>query len=434
VNLSSSTRLRISGTCVVAVAVATARALHVAYRAPDRAPGESILDYLILALLIALALVVLGQPQANGEMAPSLLGALSASLTALSIGAVVLLVAPESVPRFVVIAASTLIFGLLVVVTWLANLFIRRRGLIDRVVAIVDAHERASLIADSDTKLGREQPFTLVSCVDPSGDWQDVLATHSPTLVVLGEHTSSDERSLQRLEPVHANGVRIRTLDDFYDEWLGRLPVASIDRIALLSDVESVHGGYAPVKRTIDITFAVVGSIVLLIGLPFILLGNLLGNRGQLFFRQERVGQNGVPFEILKLRTMIVGAEDISGWTSNNDARITPFGRFLRRTHVDELPQVYNVLVGQLSLVGPRPEQVRYVRELEQQLPHYGTRHIVRPGLTGWAQVKYRYAASTEDARIKLQYDLHYLRHESLTTDLRIMWLTIRHLVRGGGR
>jgi lipopolysaccharide/colanic/teichoic acid biosynthesis glycosyltransferase len=106
----------------------------------------------------------------------------------------------------------------------------------------------------------------------------------------------------------------------------------------------------------------------------------------------------------------------------------------LRRTHVDELPQVINIFTGDLAVVGPRPEQIAYARQLEEKLPFYAARHLVRPGLTGWAQVKYRYAASEEDAYVKLQYDLHYVRHESLATDLRVIWLTFRHIVRDGGR
>jgi lipopolysaccharide/colanic/teichoic acid biosynthesis glycosyltransferase len=201
-----------------------------------------------------------------------------------------------------------------------------------------------------------------------------------------------------------------------------------------MGDIESVHGGYAPLKRAIDVALAALGSIVLLMLLPFVLLGNAFGNRGPLFFRQQRVGKGGEAFGIWKLRSMSPGAVDVSGWTTNDDPRITPFGKVLRRVHIDELPQVVNIFLGELSVVGPRPEQVEYARQLEQRLPFYAARHLVRPGLTGWAQVKYRYAASEEDAFVKLQYDLHYVRHESLATDLRIIWMTIHHIITAGGR
>jgi lipopolysaccharide/colanic/teichoic acid biosynthesis glycosyltransferase len=123
-----------------------------------------------------------------------------------------------------------------------------------------------------------------------------------------------------------------------------------------------------------------------------------------------------------------------SAWTAENDPRITPFGAWLRRSHLDELPQVVNILRGDLSVVGPRPEQPRYVEELEAKIPFYGLRHLVRPGLTGWAQVKYPYGASEGDAMEKLQYEFFYLRHQGLALDLRITGRTLRSVLGRGGR
>jgi lipopolysaccharide/colanic/teichoic acid biosynthesis glycosyltransferase len=164
-------------------------------------------------------------------------------------------------------------------------------------------------------------------------------------------------------------------------------------------------------------------------------LGDLVANRGPLFYRQERVGKNGITFPILKFRTMRpqAGAQP-SEWTTEDDPRITPFGRVLRRTHVDELPQLVNVLGGDLSIVGPRPEQPHYVRELVGKIPFYDLRHRVRPGLTGWAQVKYGYAGSESDALQKLQYEFYYLRHQNLTLDARIIGRTLRSVAGGRGR
>jgi lipopolysaccharide/colanic/teichoic acid biosynthesis glycosyltransferase len=128
------------------------------------------------------------------------------------------------------------------------------------------------------------------------------------------------------------------------------------------------------------------------------------------------------------------GADQPSEWTTEDDPRITPFGRILRRTHLDELPQLVNVLAGELSVVGPRPEQPHYVKELSGKIPFYDLRHRVRPGLTGWAQVKYGYAGTESDALQKLQYEFFYLRHQSLTLDARIIGRTLRHIVGRGGR
>jgi lipopolysaccharide/colanic/teichoic acid biosynthesis glycosyltransferase len=147
------------------------------------------------------------------------------------------------------------------------------------------------------------------------------------------------------------------------------------------------------------------------------------------------VGKGGRQFEILKFRTMrpVDGAGALA-WTEEDDPRITPFGAWLRRSHLDELPQVVNILRGDLSVVGPRPEQPCYVEELEAKIPFYRLRHLVRPGLTGWAQVKYPYGASEGDAFEKLQYEFFYLRHQSLALDLRITGRTLRSVLGRGGR
>jgi lipopolysaccharide/colanic/teichoic acid biosynthesis glycosyltransferase len=147
------------------------------------------------------------------------------------------------------------------------------------------------------------------------------------------------------------------------------------------------------------------------------------------------VGKGGVEFSIIKFRTMgpRTSGSLVDEWTSENDPRITRFGRTLRRSHLDELPQVLNILKGDLSVVGPRPEQPHYVAELSEKLPFYPLRHLVRPGLTGWAQVKYGYAGNETDALEKLQYEFWYLRHQNVRTDTRIIGRTIRSLFGGEG-
>ena len=154
-------------------------------------------------------------------------------------------------------------------------------------------------------------------------------------------------------------------------------------------------------------------------------------------FRQVRVGYGGKPFTMLKFRTMIPSAATADGagdWTSANDPRVTRFGHLMRRAHLDELPQAINVLRGDLSIVGPRPEQPQYVKALSEKLPFYGMRHVVRPGITGWAQVKWWYASNEIDTYQKLQYELFYLRHQSLALDAKICARTVRHVLLGWGR
>lgn len=177
---------------------------------------------------------------------------------------------------------------------------------------------------------------------------------------------------------------------------------------------------------------------LLLLTLPLMLIVALaikLDSRGPIFYRQERLGQHHRSFHILKLRSMTVDAEKpgVAVWATPSDSRVTRVGRFIRLTRIDEIPQVINILRGDMSFVGPRPERPAFVEKLITAVPHYADRAAVRPGLTGWAQVKYPYGASIEDARDKLTYDLWYVRERSLWLDLRIMIATVRVVLRQVG-
>jgi len=164
--------------------------------------------------------------------------------------------------------------------------------------------------------------------------------------------------------------------------------------------------------------------------LPLVLVGNFIANRGPLFYSQERIGKNGNPFAIVKLRTMIENAEkDGMKWAQKGDVRVTKFGKFLRMSRIDEIPQFINVLKGEMSLIGPRPERPFFVQELSQIIPFYETRHIVKPGLTGWAQVNSRYGSTVDHSLIKLQYDLFYIKHRSLFLDMNIIIKTLSTVI-----
>ena len=148
------------------------------------------------------------------------------------------------------------------------------------------------------------------------------------------------------------------------------------------------------------------------------------------FYTQERIGKNGKPFKIYKYRSMVKNAEtDGAVWATKNDSRVTPFGRFLRTSRLDEFPQFINILKGDMSLIGPRPERPVFVKELSQVIPFYETRHIVKPGLTGWAQVKARYGSSVDDSLLKLQYDLFYIKHRSFMLDVNIIIKTLSTVI-----
>ena len=265
----------------------------------------------------------------------------------------------------------------------------------------------------------------------------NIARAQRASVVVLDRHAQADETIVAQAGLLHATGVRVRTLSLFYEQWLGKLPVSELERVSLMFDIGELHRArYGRIKRLLDTVLAAGGLVALALVLPCVVAGNALANRGPLFFRQIRVGKQGRTFEILKFRTMTPGdgAGPTGEWTSEADPRITPFGSLLRRTHLDELPQVWNVLRGDLAIVGPRPEQPRYVADLTEKLPFYDLRHLVRPGLTGWAQVKYGYAGTEADALEKLQYEFFYLRRQSLAFDLQIMGRTVRSVLAGAGR
>jgi exopolysaccharide biosynthesis polyprenyl glycosylphosphotransferase len=187
---------------------------------------------------------------------------------------------------------------------------------------------------------------------------------------------------------------------------------------------------YLVVIRFLEIITSIIGLLIGTVILPLILLGNLLGNRGKIFYTQKRVGQNGKVFKILKLRTMIKNAEKNGAvFSQKNDIRITAFGKFLRKSRLDEVPQFVNVLKGEMAIIGPRPERPVFVKEISDIMPFYETRHVIKPGLTGWAQVNYSYGATIDDSLMKLQYDLYYIKHRSIFLDINIVFKTLSTIV-----
>lgn len=234
-------------------------------------------------------------------------------------------------------------------------------------------------------------------------------------------------------------GIRISDISQVYERLTTRFPVVYAHRntdILFSSPDQPWRRLYNACKRSADILFALIGLIGLILLTPFVALANALWAPGSLFYRQERIGKGGRPFSLIKFRSMLPDAEGHSGavWSPDHDPRITPVGRCLRKTRLDELPQFINVLRGEMSLIGPRPERPIFVGELVRQMPIYRARHVVRPGITGWAQVRYRYGNCVEDARIKLEYDLYYIKNRGFYLDLLIFLRTIPVLLRLRGK
>ncbi len=224
-------------------------------------------------------------------------------------------------------------------------------------------------------------------------------------------------------------GFKIREFTQVYEELLSKVPIQFIgkDFYKYFPFSRSNENKlYMFFHRTLDVLCSLIGLLLSIVLLPLIIIGNTIGNKGPLFYSQIRIGENSKPFRILKFRTMKVNAESNGiKWAQKNDLRITKFGNFLRRSRIDEFPQFYNVLKGEMSIIGPRPERPFFVNELSRIIPFYETRHIIKPGLTGWAQVNTRYGSSVNDSLTKLQYDLYYIKHRSVFLDFSIAVKTL---------
>lgn len=370
----------------------------------------------------------------TASLGATVAAAAGVSIAQLTLGSLLL-------PRFVVFASAGSLIPWFLACTVVANGGRKQERFHDRILLVAGGDEAAALRQELSRQ--PEHFAHLAGVMSPSeakaahrGEepMVDRAITLNVTVLVLDRLASADPGIVAQAATLHEAGVRIRTLALFYEEWLGKLPLSELERLSLMFDIGELHRArYGRVKRLFDVGVSLAGCVVLAALLPVLVVVNLVGNRGPLFYTQPRVGRDRSIFVILKLRSMRPDTGP-STWTTVVDDRVTPVGRWLRRLHLDELPQAVNMLRGDISLVGPRPEQPHYVEELAEKLPWYHVRHLVRPGLTGWAQVKYDYGASEHDALEKLQYELYYLRHQGFRLDLRIVGRTLRHLVRLGGR
>ena len=236
---------------------------------------------------------------------------------------------------------------------------------------------------------------------------------------------------VRELLDLRLRGVVIEDTSELLERLMGRLPLDGLNPSALIfTRGFNIKTSHQIVRRLISIAASFVGLAICLPFIPLIILAVRLSSPGPIFFRQTRVGLHGELFSLIKFRTMRQDAEANGAvWATKNDSRITPLGKFMRRTRLDEIPQLWNVLRGDMGFVGPRPERPEFVQWLTQEIPFYEIRHIVRPGLTGWAQVRYQYGASLEETKRKLEYDLYYIKHVSLGLYLLIIFETIKTIV-----
>ena len=429
-----------------AVAVALALWARIDYLGP--VPTTEFLRYragwfVVLPLLWPLLMVNLYDAHRAASWRETMRGVLVAAAS----GLVVYLIIYFTLEGSLVRRGVLYFLGLVVLFTllWRAGyVLIFTAPAFQRRVLIVGAGESGTALVQAVRSL-RPAPFQLVGLIDdePSKQGRDVagarvLGDNSHLLDLLEANAISDVivaitgalhgAMFQALLDAQQRGVQIVRMPVAYEELLNRVPIRYLESDWLLRsfvDELQVSAVYLLLKRLLDVIGGLVGLSLVAVAFPWVSLAILLESGRPVFLRQRRLGQGGRPFEVVKFRTMRQDAEadGQAHWAQHGDPRTTRVGRLLRRTHLDEFPQFWNVLVGEMSLVGPRPERPELVAELEKQIPFYRARLLVKPGIGGWAQVNYGKGASVEGSAEKLEYDLYYIKHRSLTMDV---WILIR--------
>ena len=272
-----------------------------------------------------------------------------------------------------------------------------------------------------------------VPCLGGMNQAEAACRRFGAQIIVPAVRAGLPETAMRNLLRLRHFGVEIIGIPELYERFLGRVPLDHLTASWLAAGAFINPRSMNMLgKRVFDIVGSLIGLAITLPIWPFIALLIKIDSPGPVFFRQWRMGRNSHPFMILKFRSMAANAEQTGAqWAGKHDERMTKLGRILRITRLDELPQLLNVLLGQMSLVGPRPERPEFVGEIERQVPFYAQRYLAVPGLTGWAQVRYRYGAGIQDTIRKLEYDIFYLRHGSFRLDLQILLQTIPLLMKG---
>jgi sugar transferase (PEP-CTERM system associated) len=264
----------------------------------------------------------------------------------------------------------------------------------------------------------------------------DAVRLHRVSRIIIALGDRRGKLPVELLLSLKSRGLIIQDGATVYEAITGKVPIESI-RLGWLLFSPGFHVSRFLMiyKRLASMLVSILGLLLSLPLLPIVALVIKLTSRGPVLYRQKRVGRNGTVFYCYKFRTMVADAEADTGptWAGDDDPRITPVGRFLRLVRLDEIPQLWNVFKGDMSLVGPRPERPEFVEKLKEEIPFYDLRHTIRPGITGWAQIRYKYANSAEDAKEKLRYDLFYIKNMSPGLDALILFQTIKIILLGRG-
>ncbi|GAX62939.1 sugar transferases [Candidatus Scalindua japonica] len=289
---------------------------------------------------------------------------------------------------------------------------------------------------DDNPKL-HNQTVEQYSILGNSRNLRDMATRGEIDVVVVAITQEKRSELFKNILSVKMSGIEVYDMPSLYEELSGRVPVKHIRDswfiyVALSGIKRSIFT--QRIERIVDVIFCVLGLIGSLpVSLITIVLIKL-GSKGSIFYIQDRVGHNGKIFKLIKFRSMKPDAEANGAvWAKEGDLRVTKIGRIIRKLRIDEMPQMWNVLKGDISLIGPRPERPEFVKDLEKEIPYFSLRHSVRPGLTGWAQVNHGYVASKKDTLEKLQYDLYYIKNKSILLDLIIIVKTIKVVLLGSG-
>ncbi|MCI0708299.1 MAG: sugar transferase [Ignavibacteriae bacterium] len=291
-------------------------------------------------------------------------------------------------------------------------------------------------VSKGKTKSGKKQEYQSIRVLGALEKLPTLMRQRNVREVLIGLDSTEHDKLLEVIRACDGEEVGMKIIPDLYDIVSGQARMSSIYGVPLIEvSPELLKPWEAALKRAFDIA---VSLLILVLGFPLWILVALLiklDTRGPVFYKQERVGRNSKSFFIYKFRSMTSDAEKQSGpvWAGKNDPRVTRVGRLIRKTHIDEMPQFINVLKGDMSVVGPRPERPFFVEKLTKELPLYKRRLKVRPGITGWAQVKLKYDESIEDVRVKVKYDLFYIENLSWRLDLKILFNTMYVMLRGKG-
>ncbi len=362
------------------------------------------------------------------------------------------IIPPNSIPRNIAFSQAAMTFLLIAVSRTGYRLLIERSPFSRRVI-VIGAGRAGQTIAETIERYVKGR-YDVVGFVDedtakrlPPGaprilgtpqDLLDLADQYHAMEIVLAITHRLHERTFRAILDCQEYGLQVTPMPVLYEEITGRVPVEHVGDnwyVALPLRPASSSGLFPIAKRAIDLTVALVGLALLAVLLPFLAIAIRLSSPGPIFFGQDRVGRGGRVFRMHKLRSMVAGAEsDVPLWAADNDWRITWIGRWMRRAHLDELPQMWSILRGDMSVVGPRPERPEFVAALEQDIPFYRLRHAVKPGMTGWAQISLGYVDSPDAARLRLEYDLYYIKHQSVWLDVLIVARTLGHVLQFRGR